>query len=120
MLLAQERYELEHFTLPTEPNASLWAKYVRGEIKEGLGFLLGAFNENQLVGFVAASYAHSFPMQVSEKMGTIDDLYVLPKYRRRGIGRNLVNACLEKMKSDDVDSVRINLVSGNDSAHSLY
>lgn len=118
--LAQEMYELEHFTLPSESNASLWVKYVRGEIKEGRGFLLSALSENQLVGFVAASYARRFPMKVSETMGTINDLYVLPHYRRRGIGRKLVNECLEKMKSGDVDSVRINLVSGNDSALLLY
>lgn len=117
--LAQEMYELEHFTLPSESNANLWLDYLRSEIIERRGFLLGAFDETKLVGFAAASYARRFPMQVSERMGTINDLFVLPKYRRKGIGSKLVVDCL-KMESGDVDSVRINLVSGNESALALY
>ena len=118
--LAQEMYELEQYTLPSESNADLWLKYIQSEIVEGRGFLLGAFDENVLVGFAAASFARSFPMQVSERMGTINDLYVLPTYRRKGIGSNLVKGCLEKMESSDVDSIRINLVSGNEAALELY
>lgn len=118
--LAQEMYELEHFTLPSESNANLWLDYLRSEIIERRGFLLGAFDETKLVGFAAASYARRFPMQVSERMGTINDLFVLPKYRRKGIGSKLVVDCLKKMESGDVDSVRINLVSGNESALALY
>lgn len=118
--LAQEMYELEHYTLPSESNAILWLEYIRSEILEERGFVLGAYDEHILVGFAAASYARRFPMDVSERMGAINDLYVLPKYRRKEMGSKLVNDCLEKMELGDVDSVRINLVSGNDAALELY
>ena len=87
---------------------------------EERGFVLGAYHEHILVGFAAASYARRFPMEVSERMGAINDLYVLPKYRRKSIGSKLVVDCLEKMELGDTDSVRINLVSGNDAAFELY
>ncbi|MFC1802743.1 GNAT family N-acetyltransferase [Thermoproteota archaeon] len=120
LALADEMYELEHYTLPTESNANSWIKYIREGIQNKRNLVLGAFIENQLVGFISASLSRTFSWDIAERMASIDDLYVLPVFRRRGIATKLMVECLDRLESSGSQSVRVNLISSNESALSLY
>ena len=52
---------------------------------------LGAFHDKQLVGLVRATLWEESGMVKGLKSVCLDDVYVLPAYRRRGIGAKLFN-----------------------------
>ena len=59
-------------------------------------FLLAAFTrENELVGFASGGKEREDP---EPQTGEIYALYILKEHQRRGIGRMLFSACLEKIQ----------------------
>lgn len=73
-----------------------------------------------LVGFVYASFTRDFPFEISETVGAIDDVYVLPAFRGRKIGEGLVVECVSKLKAENVDAVRLTVLVENGAAIRLY
>ncbi len=74
---------------------------------------------NKPVGFTKGSVPE-YPLEVSEHFGTIDDLYVLPEFRGRGVGRKLVVESLKTLKARGVKAVRLNVLKENKAAVKLY
>ena len=118
--LVHEMFELEVFIVPSESNGDRWVRFVREGLASGRNFLLIARNRNRLVGFASASVPHDYPLEVSEFVGVIDDVYVLPKFRGRGIGKRLVVESLKKMKDKSVNAVRLIVLKENKTAIKLY
>lgn len=73
-----------------------------------------------LVGFAFAGVPREYALEVVEPAGIINDVYVLPEFRSRGIDRKLVVECLEKMKTEKVNAVRLMVLTENRSAIRLY
>lgn len=118
--LAREMFEIEHFTVPSEINGSVWVKLVREGLTSGKNFLLVAKNKNKLVGFAYASIFRDYPFVVSELVGAINDVYVSPEYRGKGIGKKLLAECLSKLKAKGVNSVRVTVLTESKAANKLY
>jgi len=118
--LASEMFEIEHYTVPSEANGDRWVKFVREGLTSGKNFLLAAKDKNKLVGFAYASLFRDFPLEVTGTIGVINDVYVLPELRGRGIGRKLVERCLSKMKAEGVDAVRLTVLTENKAVVELY
>lgn len=53
-------------------------------------------------------------------MGSINDLYVLPEFRRRGVGRKLMVESLRKLKAKGVEAIRLSVLKENNAAVRLY
>ncbi len=53
------------------------------------GMELGAFDGNRLVGFVGATLWNESGMRKDLKTVCLDNIYILPEYRRRGIAAKL-------------------------------
>lgn len=117
--LAREMFEFEHLTLPSEANADTYVKSVREDLAEKQGFLLVAKSRSKLVGFIYATIS-SRPVEITRTIGSINDLYVLPEYRGRGMGRKLMAECLSKLKDAKVEVVYIRVLVENKIAISLY
>jgi [ribosomal protein S18]-alanine N-acetyltransferase len=60
---------------------------------------LVAVHQHKIVGFVMG--------ETTGKLGEVEDIAVLPQYRRRGIGRRLMRAELEKMRKTGVKRVTL-------------
>jgi len=118
--LVREMFEIEGFIVPSESNGGRWVRFVREGLASGRNFLLVAKNRNRLVGFACASVPHDYPLDVSEFVGLIDDVYVLPEFRGRGIGKRLVVESLKKMKDKGVNTVRLTVLTENKTAIKLY
>lgn len=86
----------------------------------GKNCLLVARNGSRLVGFAYTSLSRSYPLDVAEFVGLINDIYVLPEYRGRGIGERLVVKCIKKLKAEGVDIARISVLAENKAAIRLY
>jgi len=52
--------------------------------------------------------------------GLVSDLMVLKKYRRRGLGRQLLEAAELYARTNNVKSLRIGVLAGNQAADKLY
>lgn len=74
-------------------------------------YLLGAFEDDGLVGFIRCSGDGEFEVYVS-------DLIVDPTYRRRGIGRTLMQYAMEHFK--DVDTFALMTGLEQTENHAFY
>lgn len=72
---------------------------------------LKAVEDGQMVGFVAGD------PRPSQGFSWIATIAVLPEYRRRGIGRALLNACQAQLKTP---RVRLSVRASNSEAFKLY
>ena len=120
MGLAREMFEIERLIVPSEANGDKWVEFVREGLASRRNFLLVAKSRSRPVGFALAGYSRDHPFEVSKLVGWIDDVYVLPKFRHRGIGKKLVVECLNKMKAAGVEAVTLQVLTENKAAIKLY
>ena len=65
--------------------------YEQNATKERITFV--AFVDNEATGYVNVIFNSSYPYFQINNIPEINDLYVLPGYRRRGIGKLLIEEC---------------------------
>lgn len=118
--LAHEMFEIEHFVLPLEANADKWVSFVRDGLAKKTSFLIVAKFGNKPVGFAFSTVYGEHPLKVSELVGTINDVYVLPMFRGKGIGKKLIIETLNKMRDNGVKAVRLTVLIENKAAIKLY
>jgi ribosomal protein S18 acetylase RimI-like enzyme len=73
-----------------------------------------------LVGYVMCQRQTKTALQTRHRWGYISDLYVVPRHRQRGIGRDLLRACLDYLQSTGVFHARLGVWSPNSRAIRLY
>jgi GNAT superfamily N-acetyltransferase len=57
---------------------------------------------------------------VGDRIGVLHDLYVRPEHRRAGVGRALIDACLEQARERGVARLGWDTAPGNSTAQRLY
>ncbi len=57
---------------------------------------------------------------VGDRVGVLHDLYVRPEYRRHGVGRALIDACLEQSRERGVARMGWDTAPDNAAAQRLY
>ncbi len=72
---------------------------------------LKAVEDGRMIGFVAGD------MRGAEGISWIATIGIVPEYRRRGIGRQLLRACESKLNSS---RIRLSVRASNDGAIRLY
>jgi len=88
------------------------------EIAEQGDFLLGAFDDDQLVGIVA------FGRETGRKnrhIGSVYQVYVAPEGRGAGVGRALMQALIARARTlDALEQLTLAVVTSNAAARALY
>jgi ribosomal protein S18 acetylase RimI-like enzyme len=72
---------------------------------------------------VSAGFAtvyFSFSSTMAAKVGVMNDLYTLPDYRGQGIGKALIEHCLEFAKQQDAVRLQWTTATDNQTAQRLY
>lgn len=81
-------------------------------------FTLGAFDGERLVGMGGFGRQSHIKMQ---HMGFIWGVYVHPDHRKKGIGRQLINAIIARVHDyDDVIAIKLSVNAENVAAFRLY
>jgi ribosomal protein S18 acetylase RimI-like enzyme len=106
--------------LPSEENSNKWIRFVRESLTKGRSLLLVARAGGVTVGYLLANISGDFLFDVSERFCMISDLFVVPEFRRNGIGKRLVLECMKKTKAKGFASVRLNVLPENEVAIKLY
>lgn len=79
-----ERTGVKHFDV----DVSLAIKLSEDYVSKGLYHVMAAFDENTIIGFGAICESHSLYAEGS--FGIIQELYVLPEYRSKEVGKFLI------------------------------
>ncbi|QXM06533.1 GNAT family N-acetyltransferase [Crassaminicella indica] len=74
--------------------------------------------DKEVVGFANTWTVYSIWSR--GKALTVDDLYVLPSYRRNGIGKKIMNYIIEYAENNDYKRVQLHAEIDNEKAHNLY
>lgn len=92
------------------------------ELLSGDNFFLVAEDNGRVIGYIEAEIVEHYEKELYEitKSGHINSIFVLDKYRGRGVGARLMNEAIAWMKSKGVQICTLGVVSGNDEALALY
>lgn len=118
--LAHEMFQIEQITIPSENNSNKWYDFVKDGISKGRNLLLVARARKRIIGFVFATFPREQTFEVQEPFSVINDLYVLPDFRGKGIGSKLLEECLRKAKAEGFKAVRLSVLRGDENAIKLY
>ena len=107
--------------IPTsEENCKKQAQLVEELVKEDPRQVMVAEEGGELVGYMLYRKDQKSALELKHKMSYIYDLYVRPGFRRRGVGRTLLQACLNDLRTAGPRQVRLNVWTKNESATRLY
>jgi GNAT superfamily N-acetyltransferase len=88
-----------------EPLPSAFAERLRDAVKVGDLEVLAARMEHRVVG--VAVLAYRLNVSVGQQFASIEEVYVRPESRRRGVGRALLEAVAERCKIRGVSYVEV-------------
>ncbi len=93
-----------------------WAvdQQLRGESP---GLLLVARNKDTIIGVALAVYTPSAELG---RVMTVNDFFVRPDYRRKGVGRELAKRLMEECKLMKIDEIGLEVLHGNRTAVSFW
>ena len=83
-----------------------------------LGFILIAKEFEQIVGFAAISFA--WTLEYGGKSAWLDELYVLPKHRKKGTGGLLVDKVVEEAQREECRAIDLEVEEKHRRAERLY
>jgi ribosomal protein S18 acetylase RimI-like enzyme len=95
---------------------------IEGLLRDGQGAWFLAEADGRIVGFVTIRLRHAAhePFLVPEVRAHVESLGILPAWRRRGIGRKLMEAVEQWARQHDARRMTLNVWEFNDGALRLY
>jgi ribosomal protein S18 acetylase RimI-like enzyme len=120
LALVRESSELHLFILPSETNSDTWCKFVHDGLVKRTNLLFVAKIQGRSIGFVYVTIFRDYAFEVSEPVAVVNDLYVSPDHRRRGVGTKLMTECMKRLKAEGMKGIRLTVLSGNTAALGLY
>jgi len=107
--------------IPTHnENVKRQTQFVEGLVRENPRQALVAQVDDELVGYILYKIEANTPLEIQNKLSFIYDVYVRPDHRRQGVGRGLMQACLEELRRAGPRHVRLNVWTRNEAAIRLY
>lgn len=100
------------------PDGATWvdikARSIRRAIEHGLGSCFVAELGGRVVGFATAA------INAVAERGTIDDLAVAADCQKRGVGRRLIAAAVERFRELGLKQAKIETLTCNEAGRHLY
>ncbi|MEJ1353317.1 MAG: GNAT family N-acetyltransferase [Candidatus Sedimenticola sp. (ex Thyasira tokunagai)] len=90
-----DRTEIKHFDIDLPLSIELCEKY----LSQGIYSILAAFDEDEIIGF--GTICESYSIYAEGAYGIIQEFYIIPKYRSRNIGSELVKEIIKFAKSKE-------------------
>lgn len=120
-LQAAER-EIDARTADGESIADAYIDYLNNICGANRGKILVAELHGQVVGYTAVQLWNNSEEVHEEpyEYGYVSDLIVLDAFRRRGLGRALLDAAQAYTRRQDIDLLRIGVLAGNKSVRRMY
>ncbi|MCU4799624.1 GNAT family N-acetyltransferase [Halobacteria archaeon HArc-gm2] len=114
--LARGQREYDSHITPERNRATIREATLRRIVADEL---LVAREDEELAGFVMFT-VESGQYEQDVQRGVVQNLYVAPTHRRRGIGTRLLAAAEERLADNGVDRVALNVMAANEGARRFY
>lgn len=108
-------YSESGFELDTAKAASAIGKLIGNE---HYGHLYIIELDGEAVGYTALTFG--FSLEFDGRDGIIDDLYIAPKFRDRGVGSQVVDLVLEAARDEGLNAVHLEVEKENMRAKKVY
>jgi ribosomal protein S18 acetylase RimI-like enzyme len=108
------------FFVMSEDGPSKFEEYLRGLIKSDDAQVLVVLDEGQIVAYSIAEICKRPPLAKHVEYGFISHLCVKLEYRRKGLGKRIVDKILEWFKSRQIDRIELSVVAKNQIAYSFW
>jgi ribosomal protein S18 acetylase RimI-like enzyme len=83
-------------------------------------FVAEARGEAGIVGFLSGELREGSPAFNQKTWAAVEDVYVLPEHRSRGMGRTLFEACSDWAKKKGAAGISLQVAAGNARARKFY
>ncbi|VVB75025.1 Mycothiol acetyltransferase [uncultured archaeon] len=83
-------------------------------------FLLLAEINEKVAGFIYCQIKNRPKIYTVKKIGYVSDLFVVKKYRKRSVGKSLMNEAIKLFKSKKIKHICLSMLSGNKNALAFY
>lgn len=105
---------VEEFNVSGEA-ATFWPKHIlRNCIKSKTDWLILAEENDEILGFTIINNSPVF------KKAVIENIFVTPQHRKKGIGKKLLTAAVEKIRETDCEYICILTEADNETAIDFY
>ena len=95
----------EEFLRDGEPLPTPFARRLTRSVEAGDLEILAAFSGNRIVGVILLAFRPS--VSAGSLFASVEDLYVKPEARRRGVGRALLEAVEERCRARGISYVEV-------------
>jgi hypothetical protein len=85
MRLAEEMFEIEPLTMPSEANSCKWLDFVKDGLVKRRNILMAAKVEEKTVGYALLTLPREQTFEVQETFGIVNELYILPRFRKKAL-----------------------------------
>jgi len=97
-----------------------YAEYLNNDLKSAYRKLLVATDKSDIVGVILVKLFRSLKVAGYKKRGYLSNLYVVPEYRKQGVGRKLTAKAISWLKSVGADEATLEIYENNLAARMLY
>jgi ribosomal protein S18 acetylase RimI-like enzyme len=99
----------------TEEVVTFWPKHIlQNCIESKTDWIMVAEEDGEIIGFTICNNSLVF------KKAVIENIFVSPQHRKKGVGKKLLNAIVDKIKSTDCEYIAIFTEDNNDTAIDFY
>lgn len=121
-LLAAEHhaFDPQRFLPAGEVTAEGYASFLGTQLDEPRAIVLVAEDQGRLAGYVYATLEGIDYMALRGPAGALQDIVVDPEQRGRGIGRELLDAALARLKAQGAPRVVLSTAEQNAAAQRLF
>ncbi len=94
---------------------TFWPKHIlQNCIQSKTDWIMVADENDEILGFSICSYSPVF------KKAVVENIFISPNHQKKGIGKKLLEAVLEKVRSTDCENIVIYTEEHNQAAIELY
>lgn len=121
-LLVEEHYDFDpqRFLAPRPRTPADYASFISTQLEDPNKIVLVADDHGDVVGYAYAAVEGYDYMALRGPAGVLHDLIVDPKYRGKGVGRQLFGAALEFFRSRSVTRVVLSTADRNAAAQRFF
>lgn len=94
--------------------------FIRDSLKSEDSLVLVAIEDGKVAGYSIAVISKHPPVLESEKYGFIEDMAIKSKYRRKGIGTEMLTRILEWFESKDINRIELKVLPENHPGYSFW
>ena len=95
-------------------------RFLADVANSGYSFLFVVAAGDRTVGFISGELRQGSPTFLPKTWASVDDVFVEPEYRNRGMGRALIQSVQSWAKERDADGISLQVAAANSRGRKFY